>query len=450
MAPGGRSESTGPIHRSARTSVIHPQSVHDRGADTRIPSGQAPVCRPVTGSRTRRVPPHEPSDQAAPDQVRLGDDVAVRDPPHHPPVASSASVSISLWRMTWSSRDEPRSATIGVPLSRRPAQLPGARLERVDPEAVAHRAADPGCPTGCPGLVEDERGEARGPDAERSLHPQLRPAQPIGVRRDEGAVVGERATDLAQGRDGVDAAAARPADSGAESPPGNRTFERCGSGRRAVTARVGRPRTAWHPLRWRTCGTRVVGLRERSDRRVRERCAGWREAPRTPRWRCPPPPTRPGSGPGRGPSTTRKGGCARTAGCRRSANPVGLGRLLRGRAAQARRGPSRPQPADVHAVRAADECHDRLQARSVGATNTRLFTIWPSSAPTAAAASAAVCVESSKMRMSSRHALALAASRTRWRAGCGSSGTGPSLAWRARAARLRLDSHEAATMRHST
>ena len=44
---------------------------------------------------------------------------------------------------------------------------------------------------------------------------------------------------------------------------------------------------------------------------------------------------------------------------------------------------------------------------SVGATNTRLFTIWPSSASTARAASAAVWVDSLKVMISQRDPLPL-------------------------------------------
>src|SRR3990172_4311768 len=53
-----------------------------------------------------------------------------------------------------------------------------------------------------------------------------------------------------------------------------------------------------------------------------------------------------------------------------------------------------------------------------GATNTSDFTIWPSSAPSARAASSAVCVASSKVVTSSVTAMAAAASTTRRIAGC--------------------------------
>ena len=49
-----------------------------------------------------------------------------------------------------------------------------------------------------------------------------------------------------------------------------------------------------------------------------------------------------------------------------------------------------------------------------GATNTRDFTICPSPAPTALAASSAVCVVASKTRTSSVTPFLVAASRTRW------------------------------------
>ena len=59
-----------------------------------------------------------------------------------------------------------------------------------------------------------------------------------------------------------------------------------------------------------------------------------------------------------------------------------------------------------------------------GATNTSDFTIWPSSAPTAAAASSAVCVDSLNTWTSSVTPFRAAASTTRWiGAGWGVSGT---------------------------
>src|SRR5579862_1764020 len=66
---------------------------------------------------------------------------------------------------------------------------------------------------------------------------------------------------------------------------------------------------------------------------------------------------------------------------------------------------------------------------SPGFTKTRDLTIWPSSAPTAAAASAAVWVDSSKTWISRVTPFRLAASRTRWMAGWTTgSGTAGSLA----------------------
>ena len=57
---------------------------------------------------------------------------------------------------------------------------------------------------------------------------------------------------------------------------------------------------------------------------------------------------------------------------------------------------------------------------SAGATKTSDLTIWPSSAPTAAAASSAVWVDASKTRMSRVTPFRAAASRTRWIPGCSS------------------------------
>ena len=67
--------------------------------------------------------------------------------------------------------------------------------------------------------------------------------------------------------------------------------------------------------------------------------------------------------------------------------------LARGRPADARLARDRGEPRDVDPVRAGDQADDRLEApSSSGATKTSDLTIWPSSAPTAAAASAAVWV----------------------------------------------------------
>ena len=103
------------------------------------------------------------------------------------PMPSRATVSISLWTMTWSSRDEPSSATRGVPLSRLQRSVAGARLQGVDPEAVAHQQQPLGIPEETIGLVADDRREACRPDAQRPLDPQLGAAQSIGFSRDQRA-----------------------------------------------------------------------------------------------------------------------------------------------------------------------------------------------------------------------------------------------------------------------
>ena len=93
--------------------------------------------------------------------------------------------------------------------------------------------------------------------------------------------------------------------------------------------------------------------------------------------------------------------------------------LAGGRPADVRLAGHRRQPGQVDPVRAGHEAEDRLERSpsSAGATKTSDLTIWPISAPTAAAASSAVWVDSSKTRMSRSTPFRAAASRTRWIAG---------------------------------
>ena len=97
------------------------------------------------------------------------------------------------------------------------------------------------------------------------------------------------------------------------------------------------------------------------------------------------------------------------------------------------------EPGDVHPVGPGDQAQQRLERRPrAGTTKTSDFTIWPSSAPSAAAASTAVWVDSSKPSTSSVTPLRAAASRTRWIEGWVGVGHGRSLAsGRRRGRRLR-------------
>ena len=84
-----------------------------------------------------------------------------------------------------------------------------------------------------------------------------------------------------------------------------------------------------------------------------------------------------------------------------------LVRLAGGRPADVGGAGDRGQPGEVDPVVTGDEAEERLEARrSPGTTKTSDLTIWPSSAPTAAAASAAVWVDSSKTGHLEGHALA--------------------------------------------
>ena len=86
----------------------------------------------------------------------------------------------------------------------------------------------------------------------------------------------------------------------------------------------------------------------------------------------------------------------------------------------------RGEASEVDAVGAGHEAQDRLRGPArPGATKTSDFTICPSSAPTAAAASSAVCVHSGKTWMSRVTPLRAAASTTRWTAGGGGSRARP-------------------------
>ena len=223
-------------------------------------------------------------------------------------------------------------------------------------------------------------------------------------------MVGERATDLAQRCDARDAATARPAISRRQPARvlhdgatrlGTRTLT-LGSARRrrGDTSRPGGRRTPrWVPRsRWRGCARCPV-------------------APRTPRWVCRPRPTRWGTGPGPGPIMTRNGRLCANGGMPPMVKPVTSVASF----AVARRRLDSLVTADSRAIstRLAPLTRAITASRpaSVGATNTRLLTIWPSSAPTAAAASDAVWVESLKVRISTWTPLRAAASRTRCRAG---------------------------------
>ena len=82
-------------------------------------------------------------------------------------------------------------------------------------------------------------------------------------------------------------------------------------------------------------------------------------------------------------------------------------RLARRRPADVALAGDRGQPGQVDAVRAADtrQSIGSSAPSSSERTNTSDLTIWPSSAPTAAAASSAVWVDSSKIADVERHAL---------------------------------------------
>ena len=126
-------------------------------------------------------------------------------------------VSTSPWTRTWSSRDDPRTATIGVPQAMVPAQLPRPPGQGVGDEAVLDDQQAGLVPEQTLRLVEDGRGEAGGPGAQRALDPQLGSTGAIGrlgghrCRRPCSDAAG-----LAQGEDGLGLPAAGPAVAGGQ------------------------------------------------------------------------------------------------------------------------------------------------------------------------------------------------------------------------------------------
>ena len=125
------------------------------------------------------------------------------------------------------------------------------------------------------GRIEDGRGEARRPCPEGALDAQLRPAQPVRVRRHERAVVGERAAALREPEDLGAAAAAGPAIAGREAAG---ILDGLCARPRSRSARTAPP---WAP--GRTAGDDRVG--------GAPQVAGWDRGTR--RWACQPPPRPP-------------------------------------------------------------------------------------------------------------------------------------------------------------
>ena len=102
------------------------------------------------------------------------------------PSGSMANVSSSAWTRTCASRDEPSSATIGVAERCSQRSDAGRGLEPVGVEAVADDQQTRRIPVQGPRLVVDERREADGPGAARTLEPELGAAQRLRIGGDDG------------------------------------------------------------------------------------------------------------------------------------------------------------------------------------------------------------------------------------------------------------------------
>ena len=308
--------------------------------------------------------------------------------------------------MTWPSRGDPSSATIGVAerCSQRSVAARGVQPERMEP--VGHDEQPGRVPVERPRLVVDRRGEPGRPRPARTLEPELGAAQGVGVGADAGPEVDERSTGLAEGEHGGRLAAAAPAPARAQAARvGDRRVARLGRAtrrvdRRPVPSRVpsrrsrriaARPPSTSAARRSSLIGATVAlaSVRKRRRRHLEDRGR------------------QPGGGPhGRVAPEVRIHDHADRpleADRRDAADDEAdqLVRLARGRPPDVRLAGDGRQPGEVDPVLTRHEADDRLEALSSdGATNTSDLTIWPSSPPTAAAASSAVWVDSSKVTTS--------------------------------------------------
>src|SRR5260221_4444945 len=384
--------------------VCHGRSTPGRGA---APSARRAACRRIEHVGLAHV---AGEDEATADERRLGDHVGVGDPP------GNRAVGLDRERLDLGldhDVPEPRRREDREDRRRRamtPAERAAPAVEAVGVESVLDDEL--------PGRVQQDRGrlivqgrrEAGGPRAGRAIDPELGPAADVGVVRDERPVVDELAAGLRKGEDLGRLPGAGPAPAGSEAT-GIRDSQVVRGGHDLQDARLTGGSSAIGAT-WASASIRSV------DGATGKTAFGRPAAAQTVANR-----------PRSGSMITRRRRTWPNGGMPPMTKPV---RSFASRAF-ARRTSGRPRttPSRATSTRFGPDTRTTTGSRppsSPGSTNTSDFTIWPSSALTAAAASAAVWVDCSNEVTSRVTPFRAAASITRLTAAwSGDAGTAASL-----------------------
>ncbi len=167
--------------------------------------------------------------EAAADELGCGHDVGVGDPPGDGPIGLDGE------RLELGGDEDVLDP--GRPEQREqrgrrtvlPARLAGGRLKAVRVESIGDDEQAGGIPVERPWIVADDRREAIRPGAARTLDPELRAAQRIGVGRDGRSEVEQGAADLRKCEDVGGRPAASPPPAGSKAAGiGDRRVPRLG------------------------------------------------------------------------------------------------------------------------------------------------------------------------------------------------------------------------------